>query len=222
MKTIGKAYISNEAHPLLIDYLEQKGCEIYYVSDRVGSPIGSHPDLYYCQMGFTGEVFIGDAAKVGASYPEDAIYNGACTGKFFIHNTEITDKKLLETVKNAGISIINVKQGYAKCNCVTVDENSIITSDAGIAKSIEKCKKEAVSETPDVLLIDQGYVSLPGFKYGFLGGASGRIDDEIIFHGDLSSHPDFEAIKNYISNRGLSLKYFPEFPLTDSGSIIVV
>lgn len=222
MKTTRKAYISIEAHPLLIDYLEQQGCEICYVSDRVGSPIGSHPDLYYCQMGFTEEVFMGNSGKVGVSYPDDSIYNGACTGKFFIHNTEITDEKLLETVKKAGISIIDVKQGYAKCNCVIVDENSIITSDAGIAKSIEKYSSETSANCPDVLLISQGHVSLPGFKYGFIGGASGRIDDEIIFHGDLSSHPDFKAIKDFICTRGLSIKYFSEFPLTDLGSIIVV
>ncbi|MFR2966829.1 MAG: DUF6873 family GME fold protein [Anaerovoracaceae bacterium] len=59
-----------------------------------------------------------------------------------------------------------------------------------------------------------------GYKYGFLGGASGRIGDEIVFNGDLAAHSDYEEIKSFIQERGLRLVYFRQYPLTDIGSII--
>ena len=61
---------------------------------------------------------------------------------------------------------------------------------------------------------------LPGYDTGFLGGTSGRVGDEIVFNGDLSAHPDFEAIKDFIRSRGLQIKYFESYPLRDIGSII--
>ena len=112
------------------------------------------------------------------------------------------------------LELINVKQGYTKCNCVVVDGHSIITSDQGIIGTLKKYPDI------DVLPICQGFVSLDGFEYGFLGGASGRVGDEIIFNGDLSAHPDYDSIGRFIASRHLQLKFFPEYPLTDVGSIL--
>jgi len=72
----------------------------------------------------------------------------------------------------------------------------------------------------EVLTVREGHVLLPGFDTGFIGGASGRVGDEIIFNGDLSAHPDFEKIRDFIQCRGLKVRYFPGLPLTDIGSII--
>jgi hypothetical protein len=69
-----------------------------------------------------------------------------------------------------------VKQGYTKCSLVVVDEKSVITSDMGLAAALQRFEI-------DVLLISQGHVALPGLQYGFLGGASGRAGDEILFNG---------------------------------------
>ena len=71
-----------------------------------------------------------------------------------------------------------------------------------------------------MLLIRPGYISLPGFSYGFIGGASGRVGDEMIFSGNVAAHPDFEAIRSFVEEHGAKLKYFPEYELTDIGSII--
>lgn len=254
-----RIYISEKAHPVLLSYIREKDADICLVQDRTGSPIGTHADLYYCSLGElpvidcpgTDHMFIDENAGMAgrektnvycdparlpqAVYPGDCIFNAACTGKFFIHNTKITDKKLLEEAKKAGMRIIDVKQGYAKCNCLIVDERSIITSDAGIA---EKCRKYNVSarsatqpsgssdavlhesDTIDCLLINPGNILLEGFEYGFIGGASGRICDEIIFSGDLSAHPDCARISDFITERGLKIRYFKDYPLTDIGSIV--
>ena len=205
-----KAYISHDAREEIVSYIEKKGFEPVIITGPAENPIGSHPDLYMCCLG--PYIFHGEKELVGNSYPSDSIYNAACTGSFFIHNLNITDERLLAEAKILDLTLIDVKQGYAKCNTCIVDENSIITSDAGIAKA---CRGKL-----EVCLISPGSIALKGFKYGFIGGASGRIDNEIIFNGNLDAHPDTEIIKDFIYSRGLTIKQFEEYSLTDIGSII--
>lgn len=152
---------------------------------------------------------------IGLKYPHSCIYNGVQLGENFLHNIAYTDTSLLKLIHSSSYNIINVMQGYTNCNIVTVDENSIITSDSGIARTVRETAPEI-----DVLTVQPGFVQLHGFEHGFLGGASGRIDDCIIFNGNLKDHPNFEAIANFISARNLKLQYFENYPLTDIGSII--
>jgi hypothetical protein len=74
----------------------------------------------------------------------------------------------------------------------------------------------------DVLMITPGHILLPGYDTGFIGGASGRIGDTVIFNGDLSAHPDSDRIIRFIEDRGLKVRWFPEWPLKDIGSIISI
>lgn len=213
---MNKAIISETAHMDLVSWLKGAGLEIQEIPCLNGSPIGTHPDLYYCSMSFPGsgeKLFSGDVSKVGSCYPGDCIYNAASTGRFFIHNTKITDPALLKAARDLQMEIIHVKQGYSKCSCVVVDENSIITSDAGIERA---CRNKL-----DCLLVSPEHVLLEGYDYGFLGGASGRLDDTMIFNGDLQAHPDREKIRSFITERGLKIKYFDSYPLTDIGSIVI-
>ena len=240
-------YISETANPLLIEYLEQQGhiIRIVEMSDITYKPVSSHPDIYMCSMGPGRPVFFGCPEKIGSKYPENIIYNAACTGKYFIHNTKYTDSELLEHIKSQvitsvkeaeNIEIIDVPQGYTKCNTLIVDEYSIVTSDVGIynscygrppftdADSSAEYDKNFLSMSStsqlEVLLIEKGYIKLMGFNYGFIGGASGRVGDTIIFNGDITQHPDYEKIAAFIEGRGLKIKYFAEYPLEDIGSII--
>ena len=123
-------------------------------------------------------------------YPAHAIFNGCSTGKYFIHNLKYTAPGLLKAVKKEGQTELHVKQGYAKCSCVVVDEDSIITADRGIWKV-------AVNAGMNVLLIENGQVILEGQPYGFLGGASGKVGNSIIFNGDITRHSDYEAIRDF-------------------------
>lgn len=215
-------YLSVTANPLLTEYLHQQGHIIRTVgmSDITYAPVSSHPDIYMCSMGPGKPVYFGCPEKIGRKYPGNIIYNAACTGRFFMHNLKYTDPGLLEYAKNISsqaapdktLEIINVPQGYTKCNTLIVDENSIITSDVGIYNS---CYGKL-----DILLIEKGHILLRGFDYGFIGGASGRVGDTIIFNGDLKQHPDHEKIAAFIENRDLKIKYFSEYPLEDIGSII--
>ena len=228
----GKVYLSELAHPRLQEYLKSKGYEIQLVkqTDAVYPEVSSHADLYMCKLGAEPEapVFhVEDISELGYRYPANVKYNGVCMGKYFIHNTEHTSSRLMGELEAKGLIPIKVKQGYTKCNMVVVNDHAAITSDVGLYNSIQAYKKKSISEGtadehnfPEILLIRQGYVDLPGFSYGFLGGASGRVGDEIVFNGNLESHPDFRKIQLFIEAQGLKVKYFPEYPLTDIGSII--
>lgn len=203
-------YISENAGEPLKEYLNTLD-EVHIVraTDLVYPQIASHADIYMCRLG--DEVIHAEPHEIGCSYPGDIAFNAACTGRYFIHNTAHTAKRLLDAARVKGMHIIDVKQGYTKCNTAVIDETSVITSDKGICK--------AASPHLDVLLIRPGYIILKGFDYGFIGGTCGRIGDEIIFNGDISAHPDYDAIQAFIKSRGLDIKYF-DYPLEDIGSII--
>lgn len=211
-------YISKDAGKPLLNYLYNAGFKLKLIHTEgiTYSAVASHADIFCCRMGAgeNADIFIGDKSEIGFSYPENIKFNAVCLEKYFIHNLKYTSPALLDEVKKLGFQLINVRQGYTKCNIVVVDGHSLITSDDGIFRTLGSYGDI------DVLKIRQGFVRLSGFEYGFLGGASGRVGNEIIFNGNLSSHPDFDAICEFITSRGLKVGYFPEYELEDIGSII--
>ena len=210
---MSNVYISHLADNKIKNFLIESGHTVLEVSPlaEVDSAISSHPDIYMCHLGT--ELFHGDPSKLTHDYPGHAIYNGCSIGKYFIHNPKITDKMLLSEVEHLGLIKVDVRQGYAKCSCIVVDENSIITADKGIAKA-------SIAAGLDVLVIDNAQVKLEGYPYGFIGGASGKVGNVILFNGNLRKHSNFNEIREFIERRGVSIKYFEDYPLTDIGSII--
>lgn len=164
-----------------------------------------------CTVG--GKLIFAKEPEIGAEYPQNAVFCAVALDKYFVHNLNITAPGLLDTAKNAGLILVHVNQGYTKCSCAVVDGRSVITSDKGIARALL-----AIGDV-DVLEVAEGHVLLPGYKYGFIGGASGRVGDEFVFCGDITKHPDFDRIRKFISNHGIRMKWF-DFPLTDIGTII--
>lgn len=225
-------FISETADKALIEYMKSRGAVILVPKDqRFDSRIASHPDLVisiadnsliiddnadssiFNQLDTLSVPYIRSAARLGKHYPDDIAYNAVVTKEHLIHNLDYTNSLLLAHCKNSGKILINVKQGYSKCSTVLVDNRHLITSDLGIYN--------AAKNFLDILLIRPGFAALDGFDYGFLGGCSGVIDDTVVFHGDLSKHPDFEKIKEFIESAGKRLYYFTDFALRDIGSILV-
>jgi hypothetical protein len=108
--------------------------------------------------------------------------------------------------------------------CLPVDNESFIVSDEGLAKPLE-------AQGASVLQIEEGHIRLDGFKHGFIGGCAGNIyvnSDEmtdqraIVFNGDLSVHPDFEAITDFIKSRNILPVWFENYALEDIGSILAI
>lgn len=223
-------YLSAAADRRLRLYLESLGYTVESVLSNglVPVPLAGHPDLFMCRLGVHDHseiVYASDDSFpiIGAEYPRDIPYNAACTGHYFIHNLRYTAPRLLVRAEELGMELIDVRQGYAKCSTVTVDEESVITYDDGIAAACE-------AHGMNVLHIKPGFVELPGYDTGFIGGASGHIDlkaenagisrEAIIFNGDLDGHPDADIIRDFIYDCGLDVIDFPDWKLTDIGSVI--
>lgn len=153
--------------------------------------------------------------KLSRKYPLDVPLNSAIIGNYLFCRKDSTAKELMNFYSDKGVHIINIKQGYSKCSICVVDENSIITSDSGIAAAAEKCGM-------DVLKIRVGYIALKGCGYGFIGGCCGKLSKDIIaFCGDVTKHPDFPAMYNFIGRHSVSVKILGQNTcLNDVGGII--
>lgn len=205
--------------PLFGDVIEYDVEAVKYHIDTQITHIGGNkfvvsPYLFdhYSRVLPEADLLIGNTTFTG-TYPDDAAYNVASIGRFAIHNFKFTDKVVLSEIQ---AEKIHVSQGYSKCSLCIVDENSVITEDAGIAKTLKR-------HNIDVLKISAGDVRLNGLEYGFLGGASGKLSKNILaFAGDISSHRDYEEIRKFCIERNVEPISLCLGALTDIGSIIPV
>ena len=153
-------------------------------------------------------------SEIEGPYPNDAALNAAQIGNRLIANPQILDRTILEYCRESGIELLPVRQGYAKCSVAVVDENSILTPDAGIAAA-------ASAAGLDVLKIRPGFVGLPDHPYGFLGGACGMIGRKwLAFAGDLRTHPDCEKIEAFLKAKQIEVVCLCGGPLRDVGGIL--
>lgn len=197
--------------------------------------VSYHPDMQICHLGSSAFVVTENAAKFifnktpkdsvkkidifysylgdkKISYPKDIQLNAAILGEYVLCNEEYTNKNII----GHGKKIINVKQGYAKCSTCIITQKAIITEDVSICKAAEKLGI-------DVLLIDYGGVSLNGYSYGFIGGASGLIDkNKIAFCGNIELHEQFSKIKAFLKKHNVEYVSLSDKPLYDYGSIIPI
>lgn len=153
------------------------------------------------------------SADAGDAYPADVCLCAKRIDDFFIVNPQ-TATELFEASKQSGLYPIAVKQGYAACSAAQVGKNALITADSGIAKA-------AVAAGLNVLDIQPGGIDLPGYRYGFIGGASGFCSrrGEVWLCGDPSSHPDGERILSFIHSCGSEAVLLSERRLYDCGGI---
>ncbi len=226
-------FLSETANPVFVEDMRKRGTFILIPGDdRFDPRIKSHADLIlstvddtllidenahkdiYRQLAELGIPYITEHTELTSSYPEDIAYNAVVTSKFLMHKLKDTAPLLLEHSTYTNKCLIPVRQGYTKCSTVVVSNHSIITSDRGIY--------EAAKDYIKVLLIQPGNVLLDGYDHGFLGGASASFEDAIVFHGDLRKHPDFLRIKEFIESEQKKLIYYPDYPLTDIGSVLVL
>jgi hypothetical protein len=148
----------------------------------------------------------------GPDHPYSATFNASGTENVLIHNIKFTAVAVLDLYP--GKEIIDVKQGYARCSTLLLDDNHLITSDVGIAG---KCRASG----KDVLLVSPGDIVLPGMEYGLFGGCCGIISDTVVIYGSLKYHPQGSEIQNYIHKCGLEIFELVDEPLQDVGGIFI-
>jgi len=209
--------------------LERMG---YYIAEtplhpKLAKPVQGHPDMMLFSRGkkviyeprlekiakilrYNGyECIKGEAIK-SSKYPKDIIYDAASFGKSIIRYTGRIEKH----IENLKAKFIKVKQGYVKCSIIPIDDKHIITSDKGMHDKWIVGNRHACS-----LHIRPGYVKLPGYKTGFIGGASGSHKDKVFFTGSLKTHPDGKLIGEFIKKRGKKVIELSSGPLYDAGTI---
>lgn len=149
------------------------------------------------------------------AYPHDAQLNIAAFGRTFFYSPKASYPPIVEYLTSVrAMQPLSIKQGYAKCSALIVDERSIISQDRGLTRA-------AAAAGLDVLQISPGHVALDGFEYGFLGGAGFKISrDKLCFTGVLDEHPDKWRILDFLSARGIRPLYLTGRPVFDIGSAI--
>ena len=154
-------------------------------------------------------------AKTGDKYPSDCGLCAAVSGKNIICKKVAADGEILRLADDFGYKVINVHQGYSKCSCAVLADGAIITADRGIAKN-------TLENGIDTLLISEGNVELPGYAYGFIGGATGLCENTLYFCGNLESHPDHTAIEEFARKHSTKCVSLSEEKLYDVGSLLFI
>jgi hypothetical protein len=150
---------------------------------------------------------------VGSRYPETSFYNAVITKNFIIHQTNQTDDSILrlclQKVK------ISVKQGYTRCNLISLNEKKMITSDQGIYQELTK-------KGIETLFVDPRGIKLHGFDYGFFGGTCGILGNKLFIIGNLRFFAEGRIVRDFIENSGMEVIELYKGPLFDGGGIFFI
>ncbi|MBR5140769.1 MAG: hypothetical protein IKV16_06915, partial [Clostridia bacterium] len=151
----------------------------------------------------------------GVNYPLDAIFNGLVMDNKLFCKKDSFSKEILAFCEKEGIQIIPTKQGYPACTVLKISENAAITADRGMQKAL-------LLAGIDVLLIEDGSISLPPYEYGFIGGAGEADGDAVYFFGNIESHHDAVKIIDFIEKHGKRIVSLSDEPLRDLGGMIFI
>ena len=145
-----------------------------------------------------------------SDYPWEALLDFVSIDNQVIGNTQIIGIEY--SLKKS--QMIHVNQGYAKCNMALLNNHAFITSDPSIANT---CRIHGF----DVLQIKPGYIELPGYSTGFIGGCCGLISPkQLAVCGELQTHPDYNAIQDFLDKYQIETIELCSGNLKDIGGII--
>lgn len=228
------AIINPDSPGEIIDNLKKLDIEPVLIpkTDRVDAPLAGHPDIQlfvhgnrvFCHPDLSAS-FISTIEKQAEvticptrlikDYPGDVPYNIACAGPLAFRHSSGADPVIEEYLKSRKVAAVGVSQGYAKCSSLIVDDESIITADVSIHRA-------ATSRGVASLLISAGHIDLPGYGYGFVGGATGLCEDMVLCAGSLLHHPDYVSIVDFIEERGKKIVPLGRMPAVDLGTFFVL
>ena len=193
---------------------------------RLDRPVSSHPDMlcavvngrmllesrYYEENlnlfeGLSVEVTDETFEK---KYPHDILLNTlSLDGTVYGH--EMVSNK----IKQSANRFVTTKQGYARCSTLLLKEaNAAVTADPTIAKAL-------TADGIEVMKITPGHIVLEGYDYGFIGGASAVIGNEVLFFGNIERHIDHAAIVSFIVSHGYTPVSLSDSELYDYGGAVI-
>ena len=229
------ALLGEDAPQEIADALRALGFSVLRLpcDARLATPVRSHADMLMLPVGkvvFTSSEYLSVAedifkaleslgyetvscnAEIRSDYPHDVAFDALVLKSAIIARLDSLPDEIKTYATNLGISLLDSKQGYAKCSVCIVDDNSIITADLGIA---DKAKKAGI----DVLTVTPGHVTLEGYDTGFIGGASGLCRDTVYFCGNSDRHPDADSIRAFCQKHGKQVVSLSDGELFDVGTL---
>ena len=195
--------------------------------ERLPAPVAKHADLllypmeqgllvhaeyYACNRAlFAGVPVIMTDEPITDTYPGDVLLNALPTAAgIFCREASISIH-----IRQCGKPILHTAQGYTRCACCRVSDSALITADPSIAAL-------ARVHGLDVLEISPGEIALPGYSYGFIGGASVRMGDEMLFMGDITAHSDYARIDGFLRAHAVRPVSLGGGLLTDYGGAVLI
>lgn len=196
-------------------------------SGCVSAPISTHSDVLYLKVK-DNEILASACQKANFPMLEKAGYTVTAVDNFkpgyktesYLNYIVCKDKiicnqqtaLITDTEKN----IINVKQGYTRCSTIHVNDNAFITDDDNIYNTL-------ISNGADCLKVKKGEVKLSGYDYGFIGGASVKLnEEEILFFGDIKNQKDKTAVVEFLRKYNMKPLFIKNKQLTDIGSALIL
>jgi hypothetical protein len=217
--------------------LSAKGSLLELETDGIVYPaISGHPDIFFCQTPQTliispdlPENYIQkikeeklpftlgnpesqvESVKSEVKYPASVRFNAVVNDHYLVHRLEFTDPVILQNCRTQ--KKVSVKQAYTRCNLLLLKDDHYLTSDKGIHKNLKRIGLEGIFVSPEGIL-------LPGFPNGFIGGATGLLNDNVHIIGSLSHYSEGQAIRKFLEDLKYGIVELYQGPLFDGGGIL--
>lgn len=191
---------------------------------RIEKKVIAHQGLCKNQMELLSKlgasIILGNSS-LSLPYPKNIPYNALLSPDLFMHRLDSTDPIILNEIqelkKSKDISLVNVRQGYSRCSCAYVGNNSYITEDIVMTERLLALGKH-------VFYQKHSNVYLEGFDFGFIGGAISLIsihgEELVLISGSLDSYFYGNELKEFLKRRNIRYECIGKGKLMDRGTII--
>lgn len=199
---------------------------------QIEEPVNEHPDMLAATVG--DKLFIHSSdirlasslakqhikvslsqTPVSARYPNDIALNLFTVKKYLFANVEHASRDVLAYAKLLGYELVNVTQGYAKCSTMLLGD-SLVTADTSIYNA-------AMDRNIDSLLISPGNIDIEKYDSGFIGGASGTLEEgKVVVFGNIEKHPDAQSILAFAKKHDTEIISLGSGNLFDYGGFVRV
>ena len=229
----------NASNDIINELINQNLDVIILPSDnRLASPVSSHADMLLFVLDniiFCNEAYYENNKpifnkikeygykinqlefEVSDKYPNDVALNQAVLNKNIFGFKNSCAKSILEYADSNGYTYHSIKQGYAKCSTLILGDKAIISADTGIITLAEKLGVNSlkIKNTPEDITLD-------GYNYGFIGGASTTFEKTVFFFGDITLHSYGDKITSFCHDNGFKTVSLGKNPLCDIGGAIIL
>ena len=234
------ALLGENSNKFIAQGLIQHGFEVIILpaDTRLAPPVSSHADMllfrldnrvfcneeYYRQntdvfsrIEEYGYVIEHSDFYVSSEYPNDVALNQAVIGKNIFGRADSCAESILKYADTHGYTYISIKQGYAKCSTLILNDDAVISADLGIISIAQNLNINTLQIENSV-----GSISLCGYDYGFIGGASAVYEDKVFFFGNHLLHSQGKKIDTFCKKRGYTPIPLAQETLCDVGGAIIL